>query len=84
MDPLIPCLHILLPHSILWHRILDLVFTFYVSPQVIQILLQEGGLVFPLSSNLSARVYSIRPRNWEPLMIQILKKLHLITNLNEL
>lgn len=54
-----------LPHSIFWHQILDLLYTFYVSPQVFQIFLWEGGLVFSLSSNLSAWVCSVRPRNTE-------------------
>lgn len=54
-----------LPHSIFWHQILDLLYTFYVSPQVFQILLREGGLVFLLSSNLSAWVHSICPQNTE-------------------
>lgn len=58
--PSAPCL---LPHSIFWNQILDLLYTFYVSPQVFQILLQEGGLVFSLSSNLSAWVRSVCPRN---------------------
>lgn len=48
------------PHSVFRHQIHVLVFTFYVSPQVFQILLQGGGLVSSLSSNLSScRVRSV-------------------------